>query len=74
MIYKTTQGYEIHYEGGRLADVVVDGRAVETVQVRGYDWETGEFTEPYPSGADIRESVSRFIAEAGGIDVYLANA
>ena len=56
-IIKTDQGYEIHYSGGRLADVVIDGIAVECIQVRDYDFRTGEFGR-MPSDAQILKRVA----------------
>jgi hypothetical protein len=56
-------GYEIDYSGGRLADVMVNGAAVECVQVRGYDFATGEFTEPYPTAEQLAERVEVFLCE-----------
>lgn len=54
-------GYAIEYNGGRLADVLVNGSAVECVQVRAYDFATGEFTEPLPSADVVAERVRGFI-------------
>jgi hypothetical protein len=65
-------GYAIHYGGGRLADVVIDGSAVECVQVRDYNTRTGEFG-PEPDDASIRASVAEFLAESGGIGLYVEN-
>ena len=65
-------GYEIVYHGGRLADVVIDGAAVECVQVRAYDFQTGEFG-PEPTDAEIRGKVAAFIESAGGIGLYANN-
>ncbi len=53
-------GYEIHYSGGRLADVVIEGVAVECVQVRDYDFGTGEFGKA-PTNRQIRERVAKFL-------------
>lgn len=66
-------GYEIHYSGGRLADVVIDGSAVECVQVRDYDFATGQFTEEEPTDSEIRYRVAAFIEEAGGVALYADN-
>ena len=60
-IITTDQGYTISYAGGRLADVIIGGVAVECVQVRRYDFATGEFG-PEPSDEEIRESVSEFLS------------
>jgi hypothetical protein len=65
-------GYEIHYEGGRLADVVIDGSPVECVQVRAYDFGTGKFG-PEPTDSQIREKVREFLDEAGGVQLYVEN-
>ena len=71
-IISTTEGYNIGYSGGRLADVLVNGHAIECVQVRDYDFATGEFGA-YPSAAQIQERVREFIEEAGGFDLYVEN-
>lgn len=66
------RGYTIEYGGGRLADVVIDGSAIECVQVRDYDFATGELG-PEPSAAEIRRAVADFITEAGGLSLYIEN-
>jgi hypothetical protein len=60
-IIHTEQGYDIDYSGGRLADVLVNGSAVECVEVRAYDWASGEFTEPFPSADVVAERVEEFL-------------
>jgi len=60
-ILTTEDGYEIHYSGGRLADVYVNGVPVECVQVRDYDFATGEFGRT-PSDAQIRSRVREFLS------------
>ena len=67
-----TPDYTITYEGGRLADVKIGNRTIETVQVRDYEWETGTFGQE-PDDRSIRSDVAEFIAEAGGIEVYQDN-
>jgi hypothetical protein len=37
--------------------VIVNGEPVECVQVRDYDFATGEFTEPFPSAEAVAERV-----------------
>ena len=54
-------GYSIDYGGGRLADVIVNGYAAECVEVRGYDFATGEFTEPFPAAEVVAERVAEFL-------------
>jgi hypothetical protein len=57
-------GYTIDYSGGRLADVLVNGSAVECVEVRAYDWGSGAFTEPFPAPDVVAERVEAFMAGA----------
>jgi hypothetical protein len=54
-------GYDIDYSGGRLADVIVNGSPVECVEVRAYDFATGEFAEPFPSAELVAERVQGFL-------------
>ncbi len=60
MRIQTEKGYVINYSGGRLADVEINGVAVECVQVRAYDFGTGEFG-PEPTEDEIRASVAEFL-------------
>lgn len=59
----TTHEYDIEYDGGRLADVMIGGHAVECVEVRGYDGATGEFTEPEPRASLIRDQVHELMRD-----------
>jgi hypothetical protein len=56
-------GYSIEYADGRTADVVINGTAVECVQVREYDWENGALG-PMPTPAQVRQQVADFLADA----------
>ncbi len=56
----TTEGYVIDYSGGRLADVEINGVAVECVQVRAYDFASGTFG-PEPTEDEIRAKVAEFL-------------
>jgi hypothetical protein len=56
----TNRGYAINYDGGRLADVEIGGVAVECVQVRDYDFATGEFGAE-PTRKQIRERVAELL-------------
>lgn len=56
----TSDGYTINYAGGRLADVIINGVAVECVQVRDYGWEHGTFG-PVPTDDEIRARVREFL-------------
>jgi hypothetical protein len=60
MIY-TDAGYAISYHGGRLADVLINGHAVECVQVRRLIGSREGFAEPEPTDDEIRERVAAFI-------------
>ena len=66
------RSYTIRYEGGRLADVEFGGHAMECVQVRDYDFASGEFG-PVPTAAQIRRKVREFIDSAGGEQLYWEN-
>ena len=55
--------YDIDYSGGRLADVLVNGRPIECVEVRRYDFRSGEFTEAFPSADVVAERVAAFLVE-----------
>jgi hypothetical protein len=57
-------GYDIDYSGGRLADVLVNGQPVECVEVRTYDFASGEFVEPFPSADLVAERVEGFLDAA----------
>jgi hypothetical protein len=59
-LLSTDEGYSISYSGGRLADVIIDGIAVECVQVRDYNFATGKFGR-MPSDAQIRARVRKFL-------------
>lgn len=52
--------YDIHYSGGRLADVYINGVPVECVPVRDYDFGTGKFG-PDPTSAQIVKRVAAFL-------------
>lgn len=60
-VLSTDEGYAIGYSGGRLADVLIDGVAVECVQVRAYDFATGKFGRT-PSDDQIRRRVREFLS------------
>jgi hypothetical protein len=66
------RSYEIRYSGGRLADVYFGGEPIECVQVREYDFATGEFG-PVPTRTQIKREVREFIDEAGGEALYWEN-
>lgn len=66
------RSYTIRYEGGRLADVEFGGHAMECVQVRDYNVQTGEFG-PVPTAKQIRAKVREFIDSAGGERLYWEN-
>jgi hypothetical protein len=53
--------------------VIVDGSAVECVQVRPYDFAAGTFG-PEPSDDEIRATVADLIEESGGIALYVENS
>jgi hypothetical protein len=57
------EAYDIDYSGGRLADVLLGGKPVECVEVRAYDWSSGEFLEPFPPAEIVAERVAAFLAE-----------
>ena len=54
-------GYTIHYTGGRLADVLIGGHAVEAVPVRSEDGQHGRFTEAEPLEAEVCERVADWL-------------
>lgn len=50
------------YTGGRLADVSIDGKLVDALQVCEYDWERGEIV---PGSVDLRGSLREWARESG---------
>lgn len=63
-------GYQIRYSGNRLADVLVDGSAIISVQVRDYDYAKGEFG-PEPDEATVEKTVREFLDGHGGYERYI---
>ena len=55
--------YSLTYDGGRLADIMLDGEAVDAIQVADYDWEKGSVTSE-PTKADVQKALDEWVSES----------
>lgn len=62
----SSDGWEIHYSGGRTADIHARGRgAIDCVQVCHYDWVLGVPSDEPTTAAELLEHLQFWIADRG---------
>jgi len=56
--------FTLVHNGGRLADVLIDGKCVDCTTAHDYDWQKGELIGPAPDRAALKATLAEWIADS----------